>query len=1245
MQHLILFTIIFITALFAPFGHAETPEKVTVQLKWLHQFQFAGYYAAKAKGFFSDEGLDVTIRQRNTATSQIDDVLQNRAEYGVSDAGLVLTRMQGKPVVLLSQIFQHSPLTLIALKESGIRTPYDLLGHTVMSDLMSNGNASLLAMMQKTLGDLDLIKQVPQSYRKEDLLENKIQAISGYISNQPYWFEQQNQQVTIIDPRDYGIDFYGDNLFTTETEVLNHPERVDKVIRAVKRGWLYALDHQEEIVDLIMEEYGTQGLTRDHLQFEAGKIEEMILPDFIELGQYEQTRYIKIGETYAQLGFVDDIGVDPGFFYEEAGKGKILLTDDERSWIIEHPEIAFAGDPNWLPYEAFLQDGTYIGIVADHLALIEKKTGLTFNPVSVSSWTESLAIANAGKVSIISGDAADVILNKQFIPVETYSQNPIVIIMDSQQNYVEELEEIKNQKIAIIKDYGYTSDILKFYPDFKFIEVENIQEGLEGVSQGRFDAMLSTMALASYTIAEMGLHNVKVVGKTPIIMDLTLFISKDQPILHSIINKALKSISKADSQEILQGWIRSRYVERTNYWAIIQISFVLLLILTIIIVWNRKLQREIKTRQKTEISLRRANLIVENSSVVLFRWKVAEDWPVEFVSENVSLFGYTADDLVSGRISFISIVHSDDLERITSELNEFFDTGVEVFNQQYRIVSPRGGIYWVDDRTTVEKDSDGNVTHCQGVVIDVTERIQAEKSLRNSEEKFHTLTTSSPIGMFLDDAQGNVIFINERCAELIGVPEKEALNLDWVPLIHPDDRERVTTEWASVVKNGDKFHMEYRWVHSDGRVVWTLGDITPIKDSEGEISSFVGTLTDITQRKQSELEQARLERELQQAHKMEALGQLTGGVAHDFNNILGIIIGYTSMCQVRYGSEIPKKAMDYLGTVMKASERAKSLVGQMLTFSRADPADARPLQLAPLVKGNIEMLHSILPSSIEINLNCEENIPTIMMDSVKLQQLLMNLCLNAKDAMQGVGILKIELGWHRGVYAECADCHQSIRGDWIELSVADTGCGMTPDVLKHIFEPFYTSKKIGEGSGMGLSVVHGILSGYGGHVLVETALGKGSAFRLLFPPFIEEVQELPVVESFSAELNQGEGQCVLILDDEFELAEYIADLLALNGYQTTIKTDSEEALRLFQNDPDHFSLLVTDQTMPGLTGVEVIKQIRKISPEFPVILCTGYSEGLDEKDAEKLDIRYLGKPIDADKLVQSAGELLGLTAK
>lgn len=298
------------------YAAAQEADKVTIQLQWVHQFQFAGYYAAVEKGFYAEGGLDVELRERDLDTDHINEVLQERAQYGVADAGLLRARLQGQPVVLLAQIFQHSPLIIVSRKESGIREPKDLVGKRLMIDIEGQHDTPILTMLLDTLGGLEAINIQPYSFNLQDLVDGKTDAYTSYITNEPEWFRQRNVAINIINPRDYGIDFYGNNLFTTEQELREHPERVEKIRQATLKGWRYALENKEEIIDLILEKYNTQERNRDHLTYEARETEKLILPDLIEIGNFDQNRYQNITDTYARAGYNEKTTLDPAFFYQ-----------------------------------------------------------------------------------------------------------------------------------------------------------------------------------------------------------------------------------------------------------------------------------------------------------------------------------------------------------------------------------------------------------------------------------------------------------------------------------------------------------------------------------------------------------------------------------------------------------------------------------------------------------------------------------------------------------------------------------------------------------------------------------------------------------------------------------------------------------------------------------------------------------------------------------------------------------------
>jgi signal transduction histidine kinase/CheY-like chemotaxis protein len=379
----------------------------------------------------------------------------------------------------------------------------------------------------------------------------------------------------------------------------------------------------------------------------------------------------------------------------------------------------------------------------------------------------------------------------------------------------------------------------------------------------------------------------------------------------------------------------------------------------------------------------------------------------------------------------------------------------------------------------------------------------------------------------------------------------------------------------------------------------------------------------------------RLEAQLRQAQKMEAIGHLTGGIAHDFNNILTGIMGYIVMAQewqMQHGDERLRR---YLERAQKSGQRARVLIQQMLTFSRGQHGEPRSLALAPLVNESLDLLKSSLPSSIEFTLHTVPPLPGVMADPVHIEQVLMNLCINARDAMHGSGRLEITL---RAVDVRpggiCASCRNTLQGRYVELAVADSGSGIKPGVAERMFEPFFSTKGVGEGSGMGLSTVHGIIHETGGHILLDTEPGRGSCFRILLPPLASGQD--PSVQGDAREGGDpgaaGRARLhgtVLLVDDDPEVREFLADRLASWGLKVTACASAVEALDHCIDIESRFDLMVLDQTMPRMTGTEFAALVLERFPDQPVILYTGYSDALSEADTQALGIRALvRKPVD-----------------
>jgi len=388
-----------------------------------------------------------------------------------------------------------------------------------------------------------------------------------------------------------------------------------------------------------------------------------------------------------------------------------------------------------------------------------------------------------------------------------------------------------------------------------------------------------------------------------------------------------------------------------------------------------------------------------------------------------------------------------------------------------------------------------------------------------------------------------------------------------------------------------------------------------------------------------EAEQARkqLEKQLLQAHKMEAIGQLTGGIAHDFNNILGSVLGFTSLAlRINQRAYDQDKMDEYLREVVHASERAKSLIEQLLAFSRkSNSRRAEPIAAQVSINGAIKLLRSTMPSGVSFEICCEEKVPSIFMDVVQLEQVIMNLCINARDAMNGQGDIEVKLEYLPLIDTVCASCHELVQGDYVQLAVRDNGSGIPEENIEHLFEPFYTTKDVGKGSGLGLSMAHGIVHEHGGHILVETVVGVGTCFRLLFPPIqVENDKAPPKVKRMISVPKHSINANILLVDDDVSLAKFVALLLESEGYSVFIKHNAADALTEYREGKTRFDLVVTDQVMPKMSGIEMSKQLLAIAPDLPIILYSGFDRNTSKEQCFALGIKgFLRKPFDNSDLL------------
>ncbi|HEX4883443.1 MAG TPA: PAS domain S-box protein [Casimicrobiaceae bacterium] len=531
--------------------------------------------------------------------------------------------------------------------------------------------------------------------------------------------------------------------------------------------------------------------------------------------------------------------------------------------------------------------------------------------------------------------------------------------------------------------------------------------------------------------------------------------------------------------------------------------------------------------------------------------------------------------------------------------------------------------------------------HALWLVRDITERKRADAALQASESQYRAIFNAWADALVLRDADFRIVDVNATYERFTGRRREDVLGIDRVIANPPGVDERVRALHGRVLR-GEPIQFETQLLHVDGscRDLELRG--VPIWHQGKAHVLYIGR--DVTARKEADAQRMALEAQLRQAQKMEAIGQLTGGIAHDFNNILQSILGYVVLAEERQEALQDPQLGRYLAQVDGAAQRASSLVRQMLTFSRGRNPERRPLVLGALVREAAQMLRSTLPSTILLRTRVDDEDAAVVVDPVQFEQVLLNLGINARDAMRSAGEIAVSTRTVDVHDRACASCRQPVSGRFVEVAVRDSGPGIPDDVAERMFEPFFTTKDVGKGSGMGLAMVHGIVHAHGGHLVVRTAPGDGTRIAVLLPPS-EVAGSVPVASGAArpATAKRSLQGSVLVAEDEDAIRELLDEMLTGWGLAVVTAPSATEALAIFVQDPGRFDLVLTDQTMPGMTGVAFAHRVTHVRPGLPVVLCTGFADDIPQDELLAAGIRTVArKPFEPAELHAVVGAGLAM---
>src|SRR3984957_7774915 len=534
----------------------------------------------------------------------------------------------------------------------------------------------------------------------------------------------------------------------------------------------------------------------------------------------------------------------------------------------------------------------------------------------------------------------------------------------------------------------------------------------------------------------------------------------------------------------------------------------------------------------------------------------------------------------------------------------------------------------------------GGLTMC-GLLRQIRRVAMGERALRESEERYALAMEGANEGHWDWDIGNDRLFLSRKMKMLYGIDAESEIGTRtaWLEqiVIHPDDRPRFEATFKDHFEGLTPWYdCEYRVRQPDGDWHWLHARGRCLRDSQGKQVRFVGSTIDVNAQKLAQAHKEQLEAQLRQSQKMEAIGTLAGGIAHDFNNILGAILGYGELAHQQ--SEEGSPLRRYLDNVMHAAERAQMLIERILGFSRSGLGDRAPVNVQFVIEETLELLEASLPAGIRLESRIESGNSAVIGDATYLHQVAMNLCTNAVQAMERGGTL--------GVILECVDVNESRAlsrgllhpGSYVRLTVRDTGVGIAPAVLERMFDPFFTTKGGGQGTGLGLSLVHGIVSDLGGAIDVTSKAGEGTTFEIWLPVAGETA--MPPLEAASP-LPHGQGETVMIVDDERPLVALAEEITAQLGYEPVGFDSSRAALEAFSSQPQRFDAVLTDEAMPDLVGTELATEIRRLRPAIPIILMSGYGGAQLTNRAAEIGVNeVLRKPLHRRDLAESLARVL-----
>lgn len=690
----------------------ERPLKpVSVQINWSHQFQFAGVYAAIQQGFYRDAGLAVTVKSWKSGVSVVEEVVSGRADFGVGYGAMIADYAQGAPITLVMASFQFSPIVLLS------HEPLQDLSALSGKKVMHYGNLQVMSLLNKARAVVsEPIREVPSSGDLKDFIERRVDYYTAYDTNEPYRLNAQGVPFHILDPKSYGVQNYGDLIITSTQMASVHPEVVARFKQATLRGWQYAITHQKEVVDFIMANYPVVK-TRDALLAEARTTVRYVQSGHTPIGSVEPPKLLATALDAKEAGLISQAQLErldvKRFIFDENAP---VFTAEERAYLQSRPVVKLGNDPDWEPFEFLDANRTYSGITADYIHLFESRLGLRFEVLKDKTWPQAVELAKQGKVDMYACAVATPERSVYMNFTSPYLSFPMVLAAGQNVPFIDDYALLNGQTVAVVKDY-WTHEYLKtHYPGIKLVLVESVKQGLDAVLEGRAMGYLGNLAVINHTLRKYGFEGIQVVGQFEQRFELAMGVQKDNPLLFSIIQKTLESLSDAERQAIYNRWIKLEMVNKVTLKQMLEFAIPMalviagLLILVLIYAYQKRRQK-VYIRQihelsfATEIDLKTMKILSASASFS-------------------RLSGYSPEELVG--MDYMRLVGGSVTAEQIETISALVKSG-KTWCGDVEAKTKQGEPYWVNLTLTPKKNIWGEVVAVLATRIDITDKKRVEQ--------------------------------------------------------------------------------------------------------------------------------------------------------------------------------------------------------------------------------------------------------------------------------------------------------------------------------------------------------------------------------------------------------------------------------------------------------------------------------------------------------------------------------------